>query len=190
MPSLPSLTRRLAETPPEFLLEPEIGRDGTVRVSAVVSDLMRALGGVPLTPRQAAAFRARPGPDDRNRLRLTLLVCWLLHDGQFRAAGLAGPALGLLTSGLRELAVVVPAEKCVSDADRREELVRVCLDQLGLRPEGEDEATARDRLATLSSVERRRVIAAARAAEQRVREVREAMARQAAYDAQMKAMRE
>lgn len=190
MPSLPALTRRLAETPPDFLLDPEIGRAGVVRVSAVVSDVLCALGGAPLSPRQAAAFQARPAAEARNRLRLILLACWLLHDEQFRAAGVAGPALRLLASGLDELAALVPAEKCVVDPDRREELVRLCLSGLGWRPDGESEAEARDRLNTLSSVERRRVVAAARQAEERARQVREAMARQAAYDAQMKAMRE
>lgn len=186
MPALPRLTRRLAEAPPDFLLEPALGRHGVVHVSAVVSDLLRALGGAPLDPAQARAFET----GDRNRLRVILLACWLLHDEAFRATGVAARALPLLTSSLDELATLVPAEKLVTDPDRREELARLCLHGLGLRPAGEGEAEARDRLTTLSSAERQRVVAAARKAEERAREVREAMARQAAYDAQMKAMRE
>ena len=45
------LTRRLAETPAEFLAAP-----GVVRVAAVVNDLIVELGGGPLTTAQAALF--------------------------------------------------------------------------------------------------------------------------------------
>jgi hypothetical protein len=89
-----------------------------------------------------------------------------------------------------ELATSVSAETCVSEPDRREELARVCLHHLGLRPAGESDAQANDRLTTISSSERRRVVAAARAAEQRARHIREEMAKQAARDAELKAMRE
>lgn len=189
-PLLETLTRRLAETPPDFLAEPRLGVAGGVHVDAVAADLLYELGGR-LPERQAlAAFRGADPRRHRNRLRLILIACWLLHDPWFRARGLAAAAQRLLERGLDELAEAVPAERCVADADRREETARLVLDVLGLRPAGETEAQARDRLTTLSSTERRRVIAAARAAEERAREIREAMARQAAYDAQAKAMRE
>ncbi len=189
-PLLETLTRRLAETPPDFLAEPRLGTAGGVHVDAVVADLLRDLGGGPLEREALTAFRSAAPGRQRNRLRLILIVCWLLHDPWFRARGLASAAQRLLERGLDELAEVVPAERCLADADRREEIARLALEGLGLRPAGETEAQARDRLTTLSSIERRRVIAAARAAEARAREVREAMARQAAYDAQAKAMRE
>jgi hypothetical protein len=88
------------------------------------------------------------------------------------------------------LAEYALADKFVTDPDRREELARLCLKALGLRPAGETEAQAQDRLTTLSTAERQRVIKAAQEAEDRARKIREEMARQAAYDAQMKSMRE
>ncbi len=77
-----------------------------------------------------------------------------------------------------------------SDPDRREELSRLCLRALNLRPAGETAAQAQDRLTTLNTVERQHVIAAARAAEERARQIREAMAKQAAEEAADKWSRE
>ncbi len=190
-PGLEALTRRLAECPADFLAEPRVGSAGRVHVAAVVSDLLCDLGGLALTSAQAAEFASDDARRDRNRLRLALVACWLLHDAWFEGrAEMAEPARQLLAVGLTELAGLVPAPQCVADGDRREELVRVCLHGLDLRPAGESEAQALDRLAALDTAERHRVMRAARQAEARAREVREAMAREAAREASMKAMRE
>ena len=188
---LETLIRRLAECPAEFLAEPRIGAQGALHVAAVVSDLLRDLGGAPLTVVQAAFFQSTNARRDRNRLRLVLLACWLLHDPWFRQQKqFARPAFELLSAGLTELAGLVQAPLFVSDADRREEFARTCLKSLGLRPAGESIAQAQDRLTTLSTAERQRVILAARQAEERARQIREAMAREAAREAEMKTMRE
>ena len=96
----------------------------------------------------------------------------------------------MLRDGLTELAATTPAAKFVTDPDRREELARVCLSQLGLRPAGESIAQAQDRLTTLNAAERQRVIKAARQAEERAEKIRAAMKRQAEEEANAKAMRE
>jgi hypothetical protein len=190
-PLLETLTRRLAECPTEFLAEPRIAAQGAVHVAAVVSDLMRDLGGASLTPQHAAAFQSKDIGRDRNRLRLVLVSCWLLHDPWFcERQQFAAQARQFLSEDLMTLAGLTQAPQFVSDPDRREELVRICLTRLGLRPEGESVAQAQDRLATLNTAERQRVILAARQAEERARQIREAMAREAAREAEMKAMRE
>jgi hypothetical protein len=190
-PLLETLTRRLAECPADFLAEPRIGSAGAVHVAAVVSDVLRDLGGAPLTVEQAAAFQATDAKKHRNRLSLVLIACWLLHDSWFvRQERFAAPAQEFLFLTLSELASVVKAPQCVTDPDRREELARLCLRQLGLRPAGETEAQAQDRLTTLNTAERQRVIRAARQAEARAREIREAMARKAAEEAADKWTRE
>jgi hypothetical protein len=190
-PLLETLTRRLAECPAEFLAEPRIGRAGAVNVAAVVSDLLRDLGGTPLTAEQASLFQSKNPKGDRNRLRLVLVTCWLLHDPWFREQqGMADLAHTFLGWGLLELSGLTPAPRFVADPDRREELARLCLKELGLRPAGETVAQAQDRLATLNTAERQRVIAAARAAEERAREIRRKMAEEAAREAEMKTMRE
>lgn len=215
-PPLETLTRRLADCPPEFLAEPRTGARGVVNVAAVVSDLLVALGGAPLTKEQAEPFQRSSSQALRSRLRLILITCWLLDDPWFRAQGgqrelggsdssrpldsvqgmepeasLAERTLALLRDRLDAVARVVSAEKFVSDPDRREELARLALDALALRPAGESDAQAADRLTTLSSTERHTVVQAARAAEERARAVRAAIAaRKAAAEADAKAIRE
>lgn len=192
-PLLETLTRRLAETPPEFLAEPRMGAAGVVHVDAVISDLLRELGGPPLTASQAQAFRppASAAKKRRRPLRLALLAAWLLFDPWFQGKDLANAARAFFISEeLEQMALSVDAPRVVADGDRREELVRLCLRALGLRPAGESEAQAHDRLLTISTAERERVIKAARAAEERAREIREAMARKAAEEAADKWTRE
>jgi hypothetical protein len=114
----------------------------------------------------AAPFRSG-GERQRNRLQTILVACWLLHDGWFRTRGQdAAAARAWLATGLDGLAKLVPAERLVFDADRREELARLGLRALGLRPAGETVTQAEDRLATLNSVERQRVLRDIKAAEQ------------------------
>ena len=190
-PSIEALTRRLAECPADFLAAPRVGTVGTVNVAAVVSDLLRDLGGEPLTSAQTHPYVSRQAKIDRNRLSVTLVACWLLADPWFRPDGsYAEAASELLSAGLREAAEATPAGQFVSDPDRREELARLCLRDLGLRPAGESIAQAQDRLTTLSAAERRRVIEAARQAEERANAIREAMRRRADEEANAKSMRE
>ncbi len=190
-PLLETLTRRLAECPADFLAEPRLGSTGSAQVAAIVSDLIRDLGGEPLTPKQATTFQTQDIKRDRNRLRLTLITCWLLHDPWFRGQKtLAMRTCEFLSAGLAEAASLTPATHFVNDPDRREELSRLCLKALDLRPAGETSAQAQDRLATLNTAERQQVVAAARKAEERSREIRRKMAEEAARQAEMKAMPE
>ncbi len=190
-PPLEKLLRRLAETPADFLAEPRIGSAGSVRVSAVASDVLRELGSTPLSKDKLMTFEATDAKAQRNRLGIALIGCWLLHDEYFRQQNnLAEPAFAFLTQSASELATVTSSAKFVSDPDRREELARLCLKDLGLRPAGETITQAQDRLSTLSSVERQRVIRAAKVAEERARAIREEMARKAKAEADAKMMRE
>jgi hypothetical protein len=183
-PSLEALTRRLIETPAEFLAEPRIGKRGMVDVAAVVWDLLRDLGG---DPAEADLVRYRPTGskmhEHRNRLRLVLVACWLLHDGWFRGkAELVPAARTLLDRTVAELDEYLDVDRLLNDPDRREELVRRSLAGLGLRPAGETVAQASDRLQTLDSAERERVLSEAAEAERRAQEIREAMAKAAAQE--------
>jgi hypothetical protein len=189
-PLLEILTRRLAETPEDFLAEPRIGSAGRVHVAAVVGDLMRGLGAsVDVTA--LSALEGKDAKQDRNRLSVTLLLCWLLADDWFRQNKLASQALlELINQGSAQLSAQVPSRKFVTDPDRREELARFSLARLGFRPAGESVAQAQDRLTSLSSAERARVLQASRAAEARARAIREALARKAAQESADKMTRE
>jgi len=192
-PYLETLTRRLAETPPDFLTEPKIGPAGMVHVDAVLADIVRELGGGSL-PEDVARLLNPPAKEAKERrkfLRLALLVGWLLADPWFRGKPFAQLALDFLRGAdLQQLAQMLDAPKLIADAERREELARLVLKALNLRPAGENEAQAQDRLMTINSSERQRVIAAARAAEERARQIREEMARKAAEEAADKWSRE
>jgi hypothetical protein len=189
-PVLESLIRRLTETPEDFLDEPRVGQTGRVRTAAVVADLLQRLGG----SAEASHLRRFIGDDarrDRNRLSITLLLCWLLADEWFcQTRPATSEVLTLLDSEAADLATRVASRKFVADPDRREELARLALARLGFRPARETVAQAQDRLATLNSAERARVIQAARVAEERARKIREALAKKAAEESADKWTRE
>jgi hypothetical protein len=181
---LDALLHRLLETPGDFLRGPrrelKHAIRGELHVDALASDTLRGLGGERLTSSAAAPLRRGARPQKVNALRLCALACWLLNDPWFAArADLAPKARRLLLGGLDEFARVVDAEACVNDPDRREELARLVLRRLGLRPRGESAEVAQDRLSALDSVERLRVTQAALKAEKRAREIREKAARAA-----------
>lgn len=174
--SVARLTRRLADTPRDFLAEPD-----QVSVGAVVSDVLRRFGGPGLDGVGAAPFRWVKR--DRNRLRLVLITCWLVADDDLAGSGRADRLLVLLTSGISRLAELMDAAQFVSDPDRREELARITLQALGLGVAGETSAQAGDRLSTVDSVRRQEVLVAARAAEERAAAVRKAMEEKRAQEA-------
>ena len=101
-----------------------------------------------------------------------------------RGAPAREAARRLLSRGLDELAALVPPERFVDDPDRREELVRLVLAGLGLRPKGETEAIAADRLKALSSVERARVLRETQKQVEHARRVREELAKKKRAEAE------
>ena len=190
-PPLPAILRRLAETPADFLDEPRIGRHGTVVVAALLADVLHELD-LTAEPR----LLARYGPDrgdaqDRNLFRLAMVAAWLIADHWLaRDKPAQADVSELLLTSLPELAAQVRADLYVTDPDRREELARTFLARLGFRPDGESPEEAADRLSMISAAERSRLLAASRAAEERAREVREALARKAAQESADKWTRE
>jgi len=187
-PSLESVTHRLAETPADFLGEPRIGPRGTVVVAAVVNDVLAGLG-------LAAApdlLRLLNDPKaDRNALKLAMILAWLLADEWLAAIRPEYARVArLFIAVVPELAAQVRADLYVTDPDRREELARSMLAGLDFRPAGETTQQATDRLSRISAAERRRLLEAGRASEERARQIREALARKAAQESADKWTRE
>ena len=179
-PELETLLRRLADTPQEFLDEPRIGAAGQVFVPAVINDLLARISSRAALP-QLERFRGKDLAADRNRLMVALLIAWLLADEWFESKGLAqADVLRVLDDSAAELAAGAGAQKFVIDAERREELARLILARLGLRPFGETAEQATDRLSAISAAERRRLLEASRSAEARARAIREALVRKQA----------
>lgn len=168
------LTRRLADTPTDFLADPM-----TVAVPAVVSDVLLMAGGSPLDASDAARLEV-----DAPRWRqLVLVTCWLVADPALRARGPKVLSEWLFSGTLVTLSLLVDPLNFVRDPDRREELARVTLKALALTPAGESKEQSADRLSTVDSVKRHEVLLAAKAAEERAAAVRKAMEEERAREA-------
>ncbi|HVL01474.1 MAG TPA: hypothetical protein VM553_16770 [Dongiaceae bacterium] len=189
-PELQRLTRRLAETPADFLDEPLIQGRGRVAVAALVHDALRRVGYRP-SSEELQRFVGQNANQDRNRLQLVALAVWLLDEDWFNTATLEGPAvMALFDQALQQLAEANQANKYVNDSERREEFARYLLARLDYRPAGESAAQATDRLSALSSTERKRLLQESREAERRARAIREALAKKAADESADKWTRE
>lgn len=187
-PVLDRLLHHLAECPEEFLREPRIGQKGEIRVQAVIQDLLAAFGAT--TAFDTSRF-ASTKPQARAFLRLVLVSSWLVSNDWFLSSYRRPEQVyHFLATGLYDLAPLVAAEQFVADPDRREELVRLCLLSLGLRPAGETQAQSDDRLKTLNTVERTRVLKDTEEQRKRAKLLREQMKKQAAEEAAAKVSRE
>ncbi|MEQ1826093.1 MAG: hypothetical protein ABL921_09105 [Pirellula sp.] len=188
-PLLETLLRRLSECPIEFV-ETCKTPTGLPQLIAILSDHFREFGDAnPMLKDATLVTRLKNGAKhtDVASMRywaLLSVATWLLHDDWF----LARPELSkaslqwLSNKSLEKLSEIVSPDNCISDPDRREELVRISLGAMGLRPLGESIEQATDRSQTLDSVEREGILRATAAAERRAREVREAMAKEQALE--------
>jgi len=165
------LTRRLADTPTDFLAE-------DAAVPAVVSDVLLMAGGSALRGDEAARFESGT-PSWR---RTVLVTCWLLADPTLLACGPTALSTWLTAQDLATLSALVNPLNFVRDPDRREELARVTMRALSLNPANETPEQAADRLSTVDSVKRHEVLLAAKAAEERAAAVRKAMEEQRARE--------
>ena len=186
-PPIELLTHRLAECPSDFLETPRRGKSGVIDVAAIVCDQFRQMGAE--VPEGIAGSIHRFSV---KRQQLVAIVAWLMdHDWFRKQPELTESIRELFVSDqLGDLSKLVRPDLTTSDADRREELARICLRELGLRPDGESKAEAVDRLNTLDSVERDKVVRRTRAAEARAREIRKKMAEKAAQEAAARYSRE
>lgn len=189
-PSLERLLRRLIETPPDFLAPPWRGGEGQVRVAAVVNDVLAALD-VQAPMSLLATLSGELKAVSAEQLSLSAVLAWLLADDAWHHFAKASPALpALFAEAVPALAAEAHASRYVFEPERREELARTAIARLGLTPEGETASQAADRLASVSGVERRRLLEASREAEARARAIREALARKAAEESADKWTRE
>lgn len=198
-PSITYLTHRLAQAPPSVLDRPRIvsPESEIVSTAGVVSDLLLELGGSMLSPEGCAAFFRHFRTRNINLLQIVQVACYLCFDrwlselaAKDQGSDLPGRLAGFLANGFDELAKLAKASYFLEDPEGREEMARLMLAAMGLLPEGESEAQARDRLAALDSVERARLTERTREVQRRAREIREAMARKAAEEAASKMTRE
>jgi len=199
-PSIIYLMHRITEIKNVFLREPEtkinpktkIKNKGIINTKAVISDLIFNTGGRFITEEEAGNFVLNHSRVNRNYLGIILIVCYLLNDNWFIKRTLLPEKIIsiLISNDLKELSRIVSFELFFEDQERREELIRISLKHLNLIPEGETGVKAKDRLNTLDSVERMRIIRKTKNAQKRAQELRAAMARKAAEEAASKMSRE
>ena len=189
-PPLQQLLHRITATPPDFMAEPRIANKGDVHTVAVVRDLLAAKGHA-VDIAKLSALAGRDVKVDRNRLSITLLMTWLLADSALIIEGQYLEAvLTLLDEDAARLAAYTNSRQLFEDPERREELARLTLSKLDLRPASESVAQAQDRFTSISSLERARLLAASQQAEARARAIREQLAKQAAEESANKWTRE
>jgi hypothetical protein len=196
-PELDPLVKRLMETGREWLeLSGTRAGDGGGRLAALAADVLASLGGsypeVAWLETFGKARNGEHGASREKRLKVASLALRVFSDPCFSGKGaLAGKVKKFLESEvLAELAGCVEAESFVVDGDRREELARLCLAALGLRPKGESPEAAADRLSAVDSRERLRLVELSRQAQERAQALREAMRRAEAEEAASKMSRE
>jgi hypothetical protein len=195
-PDLFYLLQRLQSCPNEFLLSPILlsqpkNYKGEIQTASVVNDLLLDLG---LSEDPKIIFNTlqlKHSAENANYLQLVLITSYLIGDNWFLQSKKYGLKVKeLFLNKLKPLALLVEAKQFVLDSERREELVRFCLKELNLKPNGESETHANDRLTTINSIERQKLIEESKAAQKRAQELREAIARQEAEEAASKWNRE
>lgn len=186
-PALAALTHRLAECPEDFLAASE-DEQALVRMTALLADYFRRHGtNHPLRLDDPFFGRIQSHKAKAARQRHAGLICvalWLFYDSWFetKTEYLESIWALLRSDHFEAISRLIPPRLAISDPDRREELARVCLFGLALRPEGETVPQATDRLVSLNSLERERILSETATAEKRAREVREAMAKAKALE--------
>lgn len=189
-PPLQQLLHRITATPPDFMAEPRIGNKGDVHTVAIVRDLLASKGHV-VDVAKLSGLAGRDVKVDRNRLSITQLMAWLLADPALTIELKTLPGvLELLKDDATRLAAYTNSRQLFEDPERREELARLTLSKLDLRPAGETLAQAQDRFTSISSLERARLLAASQQAEARARAIREQLAKKAAEESANKWTRE
>jgi len=182
-PDINSLHHRLTEYPKAWL-NPALPIFFTALIHDVMFDRCHTLKASDLS-----VFR-RPY-QQCEWYRVSLLVAHFLSDDSFTNFKFPSSLLlSLLEHTAKELSQAGPNKVYINDVDRREEFIRVVLNKLNLRPKGETDTQAEDRLQAVSSHERFKVLRAAKAAEQRSHELRVALAKQKAKESADKMTRE
>lgn len=182
-PAISRLHNRLTSTPREIA-----EATATPHLPALVHDLLyRYTEDICVDRLDAFTFTINQKP----WYTTTYLILYFVSANEFAALALdPSRLLHCLVLTAEELHSSGKNTTYIEDLDRREEFIRVVLAALGLRPQGESKIQADDRLISVSSLERKRVTAAAKAAEERAAKIREALAEKAAREAADKMTRE
>ncbi len=209
-PDLNYLLHKLSECPTDFQKEPCILKtgekpsklpDNSINTIALVSDLLYGITKVPLSSKEIEDIRTSDAINSvskpaqiSNFLKLIQICCYILYENSFQKPEYVSLIKKFLSfkkdSKLYLLSKLVEPTQFITDPERREELCRTCLQHLNLRPKGETDIQAKDRLTTIDTVERQRVFEESKKSAQRAKKIREEMERKEAEEAASKYNRE
>ena len=182
-PDINVLHHRLTEFPKEWL-KPQLPSYFYALVHDALYDLSTSLRASELT-------RFKRPYEQCEWYRATMLIAYFLMDNSFKGFSFElALLLDAFENTAKELAQAGTNKVYINDVDRREEFIRVVLSSINLRPKGETNNQAEDRLQAVSSLERMKVLKAAKVAEQRAHDLRVALAKQKAKEAADKMTRE
>lgn len=175
-PGLHPLLQRVRSIPPEVF-------SSEADLSAVIADFYRDTG-------MYQTFDANTVHNlTEARKQFFVFAIWLYLDPLFEPYPLGSCCQFFESDGLK-YADVLDCTQIQNDSLRAEEFVRLCLKAVGLRPAGETEAQASDRLQTLDSVEAVALEKRLAVERERAKAVREQMQQAAAKAAAAKVSRE
>jgi hypothetical protein len=178
-PTISELIHHLKNCPDEFLQKPRKGAAGEIYTSALLNDVYRKISG-----NLVAAHPVKVNCQKKaiKELELIQIVCWLLSHPSFEAISCKWIPK-FIDKNLSELAPLVKKESWISDEERAEELSRLVLLACGVIPAGETKAEAQDRLDSVNTVKRLKVIEESKAAMERAKAIRKKMAEKKAREA-------
>ena len=198
-PPLEELLDRLLSIPDEFINTKDYSDNfrKEVSVPALLNDMLLDNGGSALSDEEISKtfpdnIEKQPG----KKLKLTAIIsilCYLFEDNFFTGTKSHAELIKsfILSDELLELSKAIdkPAD-FITDPERREEICRRALDALNYYPYGESEENSSDRLLTLDSVERKKILTKTGEAQKRAKQIHEAMMRKEAEEAASKMSRE
>jgi len=202
-PPLESLIDRLIAIPGDFFIK-DVKSSGSkvqIHVPAIVNDLLLDTIGITLSDDEISKHFQENSSNKTgsksvkniNYPALVAILCYIYKDKFFENNKTLDESIKkfLLSQGLSELSKAVDsADEFITDPERREEICRKALDAAGYYPEGENEKNSADRLLTLDSVERKKILIKTNEARKRAKELQEAMLRKEAEEAASKMSRE
>lgn len=182
-PDINVLHHRLTEFPKEWL-SPQLPSYFYALVHDALYDLSTSVNA-------AESTRFKRPYEQCDWYRAAMLIAYFLTDNSFKGFRFElAFLLDAFENTAKELAQAGTNRVYINDVDRREEFIRVVLSSINLRPKGETNNQAEDRLQAVSSLERMKVLKAAKVAEQRAHDLRVALAKQKAKEAADKMTRE
>ena len=187
MENLYSLLFHLRNCPPLFCRTPVYFDVDGIQTYALLADCFRLVSDDYLLDNSAL-----PTESDLNKLGQPAQIgiqvaCWLFSHKYFnrpqQKQQIWDGMKTFMFNRLPELSIYVKVEEWIENEDRNEEFVRLAIDCCGLRPDGESENEATDRLDALNTIKRFKVLENSTGAFDRMMEIRRTMAENKAREA-------